>query len=169
MSFVSPPFSASLLESVLALNNAHAEELSFKTAAQFRELITASHVTLAEPMGLALIVAFSDASAYDNPNFTWLKVRYQRFIYIDRVVVNEAARGQGLARRLYAELEKRVVDEKRERLVCEINLDPPNEASDQFHQALGFSPVGSQMFPGGKTVRYWARELRGELDKVNKP
>lgn len=160
MNFSTPPFSVSLHDSLLALNNAHAEELSYKTAEQFRDLITASHVTLAEPMGLAMLVAFSEASTYDNPNFAWLKARYQRFIYIDRVVVSEAARGQGLARRLYAELEKHVKEEKRERLVCEINLDPPNAASDRFHEALGFSPVGSQVLPGsGKTVRYWAREM----------
>ncbi len=163
MKFFSPPFSAALFESLLALNNAHAGELSYKTAEAFRELIAASHVTLAEPTGLALLVAFSEASTYDNPNFRWLHGRYQRFIYIDRVVVSEAARGQGLARRLYAELENRAVDEKRERLVCEINLDPPNPASDQFHVALGFSPVGSQALPGGaKTVRYWVKELRRE-------
>jgi uncharacterized protein len=163
VNFVSPPFSAVLFESLLALNNAHAAELSYKTAEAFRDLIGASHVTLAEPTGMALLVAFSEASTYDNPNFAWLKKRYQRFVYVDRVVVSAAARGQGLARQLYAALENRAAADKRERLVCEINLEPPNPASDQFHEALGFSPVGSQVLPGGaKTVRYWAKELRRE-------
>jgi uncharacterized protein len=160
VTFVAPPFSPSLFDALLALNNTHAEELSFKTHKQFSDLLAAAHVVLAEPDGLALLVAFSETSTYDNPNFAWLKARYQRFLYIDRVVVSETARGQGLARRLYEWLETSAKHEQRERLVCEINLDPPNAASDQFHVALGFSPVGSQLLPGGqKTVRYWAKEL----------
>ena len=110
--------------------------------------------------GLALIVAFDESCIYDNPNFAWLKARFERFYYIDRVVVAGAARGRGLARAIYAELEDRARREGRERLVCEINSVPPNPQSDAFHEALGFQPVGSQELAGtGKTVRYWAREF----------
>ena len=50
--------------------------------------------------------------------------------------------------------------EGRERLVCEINSEPPNPQSDAFHRKLGFHAGRSQVLEGkGKTVRYWAREL----------
>ena len=115
----------------------------------------------AEPSGQALIVAFDERCNYDSPNFLWLKSRYAAFYYVDRVVVNGAARGQGLARKLYAGLEERTRSEGRERLVCEINAEPANPASDAFHRVLGFSPVGEQTLEGrGKTVRYWAKQLR---------
>ena len=47
-----------------------------------------------------------------------------------------------------------------ERVVCEVNREPPNPASDAFHATLGFSEVGAAAIHGGsKTVRYLAREL----------
>ncbi|KAI9010259.1 putative Acetyltransferase, GNAT family [Hyaloraphidium curvatum] len=157
--FIEPPFAPETQDRLLELNNAHAVELSYKTPEGFADLFSrASHVR-AEADGLALIVAFDETCDYDNPNFSWLRKRFPRFYYIDRVVVGEAARGRGLARRMYAELEQRTRAEGRERLVCEINAVPPNPQSDAFHQALGFFPVGEQKLGGGKIVRYWAKEL----------
>ena len=157
---LSPPYADDIFERLLALNNAHAEELSFKTPKDFALLLAAASHVRAEPQGLALIVAFDDSCTYDNPNFTWLKQRFQRFYYIDRVVVDAAARGRGLARQFYAGLEERARAEGRERLVCEINSVPANPLSDAFHEKLGFRAIGLQELKGkGKIVRYWAREF----------
>ena len=145
---------------MLALNNAHAEELSWKTADEFRALLAAASHVRAEANGLALLVAFHEGCSYDNPNFAWLSERFTRFNYIDRVVVSERARGQGLARQLYDELERQTRADGRQRMVCEINSRPPNPASDAFHLKLGFHPVGEQHLEDRhKTVRYWAKEL----------
>jgi hypothetical protein len=47
-----------------------------------------------------------------------------------------------------------------DRIVCEVNLHPPNLASDAFHAALGFVEVGKAVIEGGeKTVRYLSRTL----------
>jgi predicted GNAT superfamily acetyltransferase len=157
---IAPPFNKTLMAELLALNNTHAEELSYKSPDDFKRLMEAASHVRAEPHGLALIVAFDESCTYDNPNFAWLKARFERCYYIDRVVVAGAARGRGLARAIYAELEGRARGEGRERLVCEINSVPPNPKSDAFHEALGFRPIGSQDLPGtGKTVRYWVREF----------
>lgn len=158
--FVTPPFTEDLSGRLLILNNDHAGELSYKTAEGFRALIQAASHVRADASGLALIVAFNEACSYDNPNFHWLAARFPRFNYIDRVVVSAAARGRGLARTLYGELEAETRVQGRERLVCEINAVPANPRSDAFHAALGFSPVGEQHLEDrGKTVRYWAKEL----------
>ena len=142
------------------LNNQYAEELSFKTVPAFVELLQAASHVRALPDGGALLVGFDDQATYDNPNFRWLKARYDRFYYIDRVVVGSAYRGRGIARLLYEDLQRRAVLENRKRLVCEINSTPPNPASDDFHRKLGFAVVGSQELVGqGKTVCYWAKEL----------
>ena len=45
-------------------------------------------------------------------------------------------------------------------IVCEVNSDSPNPASDAFHQALGFSEMGdAHLEDRGKTVRYLRRAL----------
>jgi hypothetical protein len=158
--FLSPPFGEELFGALLALNNSHAEELSFQTPEQFRALIAAASFVRADADGLALLIAFDETCTYDNPNFAWQLAHFPRFNYIDRVVVDGRARGQGLARKLYAALEDETRKSGRERLVCEINSVPPNPASDAFHVALGFKPVGEQLLADrGKTVRYWVKEL----------
>lgn len=155
-----PPYTEDVFEKALKLNNDHAEELSFKTSEAFRALLAAASHVRAEPSGLALIVAMHQGCTYDNPNFAWHARHFRRFYYIDRVVVRSAARGQGLARRLYDDLEAVARAGGHERLVCEINAEPPNPKSDAFHDKLGFVPVGEQFLESyGRTVRYWAREL----------
>jgi len=47
-----------------------------------------------------------------------------------------------------------------DRVVCEVNLDPPNPVSDAFHASLDFSEVGRAVIHNGeKTVRYLLRHL----------
>jgi predicted GNAT superfamily acetyltransferase len=49
---------------------------------------------------------------------------------------------------------------KHVRLVCEVNSNPPNPASDAFHAALGFAEVGSaSILDDSKIVRYLQRGL----------
>ncbi len=55
----------------------------------------------------ALLLAFDQDAAYDNPNFAWFKARTSRFVYVDRIVVAPAARGRGLAKALYLDLFRR--------------------------------------------------------------
>jgi uncharacterized protein len=44
--------------------------------------------------------------------------------------------------------------------VCEVNVEPPNRASDALHAALGFTRVGwAKIHEGRKTVRYLGRSL----------
>lgn len=148
------------MDAALALNNAHAEELSFHTRQGFLELLAAASFVRMAPQGLALIVAFHEGCTYRNPNFSWFAARYPRYYYIDRVVVSEAVRGCGIGRQLYGALDAEARAGGHERLVCEINTVPPNPVSEEFHRRLGFVPVGGQhLADRGKTVRYWSKEL----------
>jgi len=145
---------------LLALNNAFAQELSYlspeKAAHLVREAVMACRVGEAD----ALLLAFDQKAAYENLNFEWFRDRFARFIYIDRVVVSPAMRGQGLARELYKALFARAASLQHSQVVCEINLDPPNPASDAFHASLGFEQVGQAVLPrAGKTVRYFSRKI----------
>jgi len=145
---------------LLALNNQFAQELSYlcpeKAARLVREAVMACRVGEAD----ALLLAFDQSAAYENPNFEWFRDRYERFIYIDRVVVAPAMRGRGLARELYKALFSRAATLRHSQVVCEINLDPPNPGSDAFHASLGFEQVGLAVLPrAGKTVRYFSRKI----------
>jgi predicted GNAT superfamily acetyltransferase len=48
----------------------------------------------------AFLLAFREGAGYDSVNYRWFAQRYERFLYVDRVVVAPAARGQGAASQL---------------------------------------------------------------------
>jgi predicted GNAT superfamily acetyltransferase len=151
---------------LLALNNAHAQELSRLEPARLQHLVGQSF--FARRVGPefdprvdhvdAFLLAFDQDADYDSPNFLWFRERYERFVYVDRIAVARAARGRGLARLLYRELFAEAVRRRHSSVVCEVNSEPPNPASDAFHAALGFSEVGrASLHNGSKTVRYLRR------------
>ena len=146
---------AALGTALLALNNAHAQELSWLEAARLEHLI--DEAFLARRIGRldAFLLAFDQDARYDSPNFIWFRDRYPRFVYVDRIVVASSARGRGCARRLYQDLFEYAARAGHDRIVCEVNKTPPNPASDAFHAALGFVEVGTAIVHGGsRTVRY---------------
>jgi predicted GNAT superfamily acetyltransferase len=153
------PIGDGIASAVLALNNAHAVELSRLEEHQLTRLL--GHAFHARRIGAldAFILAFDETAAYDSPNYLWFRRRYRRFIYVDRVAVAPAARGRGFARRLYADLFDRAGEAGHVIIGCEVNSDPPNPASDAFHAALGFAEVGRATIPNGKTVRYLLRAI----------
>jgi predicted GNAT superfamily acetyltransferase len=146
----------------LALNNAHAVELSWLEAPRFAELI--ARAFFARRIGsAAFLLAFDQNADYDSPNFLWFRARYRRFVYVDRVVVSPEHRGRGYARQLYEDLFDQARRRGHDQIVCEVNTQPPNPASDAFHARLGFAEVGRAVLPGGaKTVRYLRRALSGD-------
>ena len=67
------------------------------------------------------------------------------------------------ARLLYADLIERASAAGHEMLVCEVNCEPPNPASDAFHAAVGFTEVArAAIHRGSKVVRYLARSIGPE-------
>jgi predicted GNAT superfamily acetyltransferase len=145
---------------LLALNNAHARELSWLEPERLEYLV--GEALLARRIGEidAFLLAFDQDARYDSPNFLWFRARYPRFAYVDRIVVAASARGRGCARRLYDDLFEHAVRIGHDRVVCEVNQDPPNPASDAFHAALGFVEVGTaNICDGSRTVRYLLRSL----------
>jgi uncharacterized protein len=147
-------------EALLALNNAHAVALSWLDPERLAHLVSEAFVARRIGVADALLLTFDQAADYDSPNFLWFRERYPAFVYVDRVVVADGARGRGLARRLYDDLFAAAKAAGHARIVCEVNSDPPNPASDAFHAALGFVAVGTAQIHGGKkTVTYLERVL----------
>jgi predicted GNAT superfamily acetyltransferase len=145
-------------QALLALNNAHAQELSWLEPERLEYLV--GEAFLARRIGDldAFLLAFDQGARYDSPNYLWFRNRYERFVYVDRIVVATAARGRGCARRLYHDLFDHALRAGHDRVFCEVNLSPPNLVSDAFHAALGFVEVGNAEV-GNRIVRYLSRAL----------
>ena len=145
----------SLGNALLALNNEHARELSWLEPERLQHLVEQAFLVRRIGNLDAFLLTFDQNAQYDSPNFLWFRSRYPRFVYIDRIVVASSARGRGLARRLYDDLFRQAFEAGHDRVVCEVNRQPPNPASDAFHAALGFDEVGTgTVYDGNRAVRY---------------
>ena len=147
-------------EELLRVNNANARETSLLTREKLDRMIASARVaTFIEP-GVAFVLAFEQSDDYDGGHFLWFRNRFDRFLYIDRVVVAHGHRRFGLGQALYADLFERAGRLGHSNIVCEVNAQPPDPISDKFHAAQGFAEVGKVTFDGGaKTVRYLLRRL----------
>jgi uncharacterized protein len=154
----------------LGLNNAHAKETSALDEAGLDALMSMAFYARGIDGGAtALLIALEEGASYENPNFDWFRGRFRdrggRFVYVDRVIVSDAARGQGIARLLYEDLFAAARMAGHERVVCEVNLEPPNPASDAFHAAMGFEEVGRASMDGGAKVVRCFEKVFGRVTK----
>lgn len=88
-------------------------------------------------MGYAL--AMWSEAAYDGEEFQHLSARLRdRFLYVDQIAVSAAARGGKLGSLMYAHLRSACEERGIGILCCEVNLEPLNRASLEFHRGQGF-------------------------------
>jgi predicted GNAT superfamily acetyltransferase len=147
---------------MLPLNNAHARETSALDDASCTALLDMAFYARGIDRGAtAFLIALEHNASYASPNFLWFKAARESFVYIDRIIVLSSARGRGLARRLYDDLFAAAKKAGHGRVVCEVNIDPPNLVSEAFHVTMGFERVGEATIHNGtKTVRYLEKTLR---------
>jgi predicted GNAT superfamily acetyltransferase len=148
---------------ILELNRANEVETAPLTRAALDSLLAMAfraRVHVSSGTADAFLVALDEGAATLSPNFAWFRARYSGFVYVDRIIVSSALRGQGVGRALYLDLMSAAEASGRAMVCAEVNLDPPNPGSDAFHASMGFAEVGRGALPGGrKTVRYLSRPL----------
>lgn len=148
---------------ILALNAASVHFLSPLDAGKLQQLHSqAAYHRVVELQGrvAAFLLAFREGAQYDSPNYLWFTLHYPAFLYIDRVVVDPAARGLGLGIQLYDDILAFASRACVARLTCEFDLDPPNPVSAKFHRRYAFREVGRQWLGAGrKQVSLQARDI----------
>lgn len=96
---------------------------------------------------VGFVFTFAAGSAYDSANFAWFAQRYDAFYYLDRIVVDASLRRTGIAGRVYDQVEARA-REVGPVMCLEVNLEPPNEPSLEFHRRRGYVEVGQDLATG---------------------
>jgi predicted GNAT superfamily acetyltransferase len=140
------------LAAVFALNEESVHFLALLTPERLAELHgKASLHWVLEVRGavVGFVLAFREGIEHDSVNYRWFAERYPRFLYIDRVVVGNSARGRGAGSRFYERLFAHALATGAERVAAEYDLDPPNPASARLHAKFGFREVGRQVVPYG--------------------
>lgn len=130
-------------QALVALNNAAVPAVNDISADDLAFFSAHGHVVSAQMEGRAvgLLVLLPPGVPYDSGNYAWFSQRYDRFLYVDRVVVGPAARGAGVGRLLYEKALALTAEAGHPVLLAEVNTRPPNPVSQAFHTALGFKPI----------------------------
>jgi predicted GNAT superfamily acetyltransferase len=148
-------------EAVLAWNTAHVELLSPLDERRLGTLLgwcDLGSVITTDGRDVGFVLTFAAGSAYDSENFGWFARRYDAFYYLDRIVVDPSLRRTGVASRVYDEIEARA-RELAPVMCLEVNLEPANEPSLEFHRRRGYVEVG-QHGPSGHLVSLLVKALR---------
>lgn len=147
-----------------ALNQFNVPALGSETAQDFARLLDIAAVALvAEIDGdrAGFAISMVEGTDYASVNYRWFAERYPAFVYLDRVGVDDAAKGRGVGRAIYDETERlgRAASPAANVFCLEVNLEPRNDESLAFHDRLGFTEVGQLRTPSGKLVSLMTRPI----------
>ena len=144
------------VDAIVAINNSGYPAVPMATAEEMRGLLSMCSLALiAEDDGgaaLGFVMAMDPGLDYSSENYVFFESRFTNHLYIDRIVLTDESRGLGLGSALYQHIFDRAKADGRERVTCEVNLEPPNPGSLRFHRRWGFEDVDTQPTKGGQVV-----------------
>lgn len=139
---------------VLELNRVNVEVLSPMDEEKFQYFVRVSDMfQVAEVDGkpVAFLIALREGLPdYTSENYIWFSKQYEKFLYVDRIVIDEEARSLGLGRQLYKGVFERASRAGIGKVTAEVDIIPYNDPSLKFHEAMGFKEVGQQVIRGGE-------------------
>ena len=125
-------------------------------------------VTIDDEPAAFLIVLREGLDDYTSENYIWFNGKYQRFLYVDRIVIDEKFRRYGIGKALYEEVFAHARSTDVPVVTAEIDIRPYNEPSLRFHERMGFREVGQQVIRGGQIeVSLQARTDIGRIREVD--
>lgn len=81
------------------------------------------------------VITVAPGTEYDSSRYRWFEDKLvDEYVYLDRIVVSQDHRREGVASRLYAEIEAD--------LPIALEVYETNDVSLAFHESRGFAPVG---------------------------
>lgn len=136
------------IPAIVELNNAAYPAVPMMTAVEIAELLAAADYAWAampqidSETILGIIIGMHSGNPYAGESYRWLETRGSDFVYVDRIIVADGTRGQGIGRGLYDAVFALARRENRAEVTCEVNIEPANPESLAFHARLGFERVG---------------------------
>ena len=152
--------SSEFLKEIYNLNQEHTPEVGSLSSIEYlQELIKLSsnnfYISFKNKI-IGFMICFREGSEYKSKNYKFFTKNKSKFLYIDRIAVKSDYRRNGIGRSLYALISSIAID-KEIPLCCEVNIQPLNQISIDFHENLGFCRVGEFAFDD-HAVAYFSKE-----------
>ena len=99
----------------------------------------------------AFVLCMREGNSYHSENYKYLSKLFPKFLYVDRIVVQENFRRKGIAKKIYSKVISTAKDNNLD-VLCEVNTIPSNEPSLVFHEKMGFEEVGTNDFEKNSVI-----------------
>ena len=137
------------LQIIYDLNQANTPEVgSLESMQHLIQLIDFSAynlLVLKEDEIVGFIICMRERSAYGSENYKFFTKRLKKFLYVDRVAIDERHRRAGLGQAIYEDIFFQARNESLP-VALEVNTQPVNQPSLNFHEKMGFDQVGTRDF-----------------------
>ena len=137
------------LQIIYDLNQANTPEVgSLESMQHLKQLIDFSAynlLVLKEDEIVGFIICMRESSAYGSENYKFFTKRLKKFLYVDRVAIDERHRRAGLGQAIYEDIFFQASKESLP-VALEVNTQPVNQPSPNFHEKMGFDQVGTRDF-----------------------
>ena len=137
------------LQSIYDLNQANTPEVgSLESMQHLKQLIEFSSynlLVLCNDEIVGFIICMREGSAYGSENYKFFTQRLKKFLYVDRVAIDERHRRAGLGQAIYENIFAQASHDSLP-IALEVNTQPVNQPSLNFHEKMGFDQVGIRDF-----------------------
>ena len=89
---------------ILELNEAAIPAVNLLNELEIRTLFSEAeyfHSLCINQKVIGFLIALGPGAIYNSPNYRWFELRYDRFLYIDRIVIDPIHHGLGYGRMFY--------------------------------------------------------------------
>ena len=135
--------------SIYDLNQANTPEVgSLESIQHLKQLIEFSSynlLVLKEDEIVGYIICMREGSAYGSENYKFFTQRLKKFLYVDRVAIDEQHRRAGLGQAIYEDIFAQAISDSLP-IALEVNTQPVNQPSLNFHEKMGFDQIGAKDF-----------------------
>ena len=136
-------------QSIYDLNQANTPEVgSLESIQHLKQLIEFSSynlLVLKEDEIVGYIICMREGSAYGSENYKFFTQRLKKFLYVDRVAIDEQHRRAGLGQAIYEDIFAQAISDSLP-IALEVNTQPVNQPSLNFHEKMGSDRIGAKDF-----------------------
>jgi len=137
------------LQSIYDLNQANTPEVgSLDSMNHLKKLIKLSAynlLVLSNDEIAGFIICMREDSTYGSENYKFFAQRLKKFLYVDRVAIDERHRRAGLGQAIYENIFTQASNDNLP-IALEVNTQPVNQPSLNFHEKMGFDRIGAKDF-----------------------